>query len=569
MSDDKDSKLQKKVYKNALLNAVKHDGECSSEAIIGPVIGGNPSLRDKASEVAEVAEEIAVEVSEMTVEEQVEEAREIAPDELEDILEESSDDKVLPDLPNVDEYEQVRMRCAPNPNGAWHIGHARMPAVIGSYKERYDGWFCVRFDDTDPSTKRPSLEAYDQILDDVEYLGFNPDAVFRASERLELYYDYARDLIEMGKAYTCDLSSEEFSEMKKNGVKSPNRDKDPEVVMEEFNDMVNGNYKEGDIVLRIKTDMDHKNPAIRDWVAFRMIDEEHPAEYAKDYKCWPMLDFQSAIDDYEVDITHIIRGIDLQSSVGRQEYVYDYFGWEYPEVVHWGHVELEGYDVPMSTSSINKLIRDGELSAWDDPKAPTLASLKKRGFKGDAITNAMIELGVSSSNVTLSLDTLYAKNMEVVDKSANRYFFVSDPVEMRIKGGPETANPPYHPDFDDRGRRSIKVGSTVRVNRSDLPSIGEQVWLKGYGPVVRDSEDGFRYTDDSIDIVRNEGVQVVQWVGEEFTEVTVHKMDKSVNGLGESNVRDESTGTVVQFVRFGFVRIDSKSNHVDTYFTHP
>ncbi len=92
-----------------------------------------------------------------------------------------------------------------------------MPAVIGSYRERYDGWFCVRFDDTDPETKRPDLEAYDAILEDLEYLGFEPDDVYRASDRLETYYDHARELIEMGGAYTCDLPGEEFSELKTPG----------------------------------------------------------------------------------------------------------------------------------------------------------------------------------------------------------------------------------------------------------------------------------------------------------------------------------------------------------------
>lgn len=566
--DSRDNELQKVVYENALLNAIKHDGECSHGAIIGPVIGDNPSLRDKADKVSEVAEEIAEEVSDMSLDEQVQEARKIAPDKLESIVEDNEDDTVLPDLPNAGAYDQIRMRCAPNPNGAWHIGHARMPAVIGSYKDMYDGWFCVRFDDTDPSTKRPSLEAYDEILEDVEYLGFNPDAVFRASERLELYYDYARDLIEMGKAYTCDLSSEEFSEMKKEGVKSSNRDKNPEVVRKEFDDMVNGNYSEGDMVLRIKTDMGHKNPAIRDWVAFRIIDEEHPAEYAREYRCWPMLDFQSAIDDHEINITHIIRGIDLQSSVGRQGFVYDYFGWDYPEVIHWGHVDLDGYDIPISTSSIKQRIENGAISSWDDPRAPTLASLRRRGIKGEAITNAMIELGVSSTNVSLSLDTLYAKNRDVVDDSANRYFFLDNPVKMDIRNGPNSAEPPYHPEFQNRGRREIEVDSSVRLNQSDLPEIGERVWLKNYGPVLRNSERSFTYTDESINIVREEGVPVVQWIGKNYVDTTIRKVDDTVRGISEVNISDETVGNVVQFVRYGFVRVDSKNEDIVTYFTH-
>lgn len=566
--DDRYSDLENKIYKNAILNAVKHDGEVNHEAIIGPVIESNPSLRDRAGEVAEIAQEMADDVNSMSTEDQIEAAREMAPDKLEEIVTDDTEDDILPDLPNVDEYDQIRMRCAPNPNGPWHIGHARMPAVIGSYKQKYDGWFCLRFDDTDPSTKRPSKEAYNKILEDIRYLGFEPDDVFRASKRLTMYYEHARRLIEMGKAYTCDLPSDEFSELKKEGISSPNRNKDSDTVLNEFNDMIEGNYSEGDMVLRIKTDMNHKNPAIRDWVAFRMIDRPHPEEYAEDYRCWPMLDFQSAIDDYDLGITHIIRGIDLQSSVDRQGYIYNYFGWEYPEVLHWGHVDVEGYDVPLSTSTINQKIEDGDISGWDDPRAPTLASLKKRGIKGEAITNSMIELGVSSTNVTLSADTLYAKNMEIVDDSANRYFLVTNPVEMKVRSGPETADPPYHPEFDERGRRRIEVESQVRLEREDLPEIGEKVWLKGYGPVVREDEDTFDHTDDDIEIVRENNVPVVHWVGANYVNTEVVRQDHTVTGIAEENLLDESVDNVIQFVRFGFARIESKNDTIRTYFSH-
>jgi len=262
-----------------------------------------------------------------------------------------------------------------------------MPAVIGTYCDRYDGEFVVRFDDTDPETKRPDLSAYDAILDDIDYLGFEPDEVIRASDRVETYYEYARELIEMGEAYTCDLPAEEFSALKREGEPSPNRDKSPETVAEEFEAMVDGEYSSGEMVLRVKTDIEHKNPALRDWVAFRMIDTPHPREEAADYRCWPMLDFQSAIDDHLTGVTHIIRGIDLQDSAKRQGFLYDYFGWEYPEVLHWGHVQIDAYDIDLSTSTIKQLIEDGDLDGWDDPRAPTLQSSAAAGFAARRSSN--------------------------------------------------------------------------------------------------------------------------------------------------------------------------------------
>jgi len=120
------------------------------------------------------------------------------------------------------------MRAAPNPNGPWHVGHARMPAVIGTYKERYDdGKFICRFDDTDPETKRPDMDAYDAILEDIAYLGFEADRVLKASDRLETYYDHARDLIDAGGAYTCSCSGDDFSALKNDAEACPTATKTP------------------------------------------------------------------------------------------------------------------------------------------------------------------------------------------------------------------------------------------------------------------------------------------------------------------------------------------------------
>jgi len=154
------------------------------------------------------------------------------------------------------------MRAAPNPNGPWHVGHARMPAVIGTYKERYDGKFICRFDDTDPETKRPDMDAYDAILEDIAYLGFEADRVLKASDRLETYYDHARDLIDAGGAYTCSCSGDDFSALKTTPRRAPTATKDTETVHEEFSAMVDGEYSAGEMVLRVRTDIEHKNPAL-------------------------------------------------------------------------------------------------------------------------------------------------------------------------------------------------------------------------------------------------------------------------------------------------------------------
>ncbi|ELZ09800.1 glutamyl-tRNA ligase [Natrinema thermotolerans DSM 11552] len=580
MDDDLRERIEREVEKHALLNAVKHESDADVGAIMGPLMGDNPDFRQHGDEIPGIAGGVVGRVNDLGYDEKRERLEELAPAELAEIeAEEEEDEHDLPDLPNADDYDEIRMRCAPNPNGPWHVGHARMPAVIGTYRERYDGWFCVRFDDTDPETKRPDLEAYDAILEDLEYLGFEPDATYKASDRLETYYDHARELIDLGGAYTCSCSGEEFSELKNSGEACPHREKDVETVREEFAAMIDGEYESGEMVLRVKTDIEHKNPALRDWVAFRMIDTPHPREEASEYRCWPMLDFQSGIDDHLLGISHIIRGIDLQDSAKRQQFVYDYFDWEYPEVVHWGHVQLDDYEVKMSTSTISELIERGELDGWDDPRAPTLKSLRRRGIRGEAIVEAMVGLGTSTSDVDLAMSSIYAANRDLIDEETDRRFFVRDGNQVPLAGDPPAeANPPLHPNHEERGVREIPVGDSVMLEAEDLPEPDAEdtrLWLKGLGGF--ELEDGaLRYATDDLDVVREEGVDVVHWVpADGRVPLRMRTIDGDVTGHAEPGVADLEPDELVQFERVGFARIDRhESDEEDdaetvAYYTHP
>ena len=571
MDEDLRARIEREAETAALFNALKHDSDAQVGAIMGPMMGENPDFRPHGDEIPGIIGPVIASVNDLSVEEKRERLEELAPERLEELdAEDETDDRTLPDLPNADDCDEIRMRVAPNPNGPWHIGHVRMPAVIGEYKQRYDGWMLCRFDDTDPETKRPDLDAYDEILNAIEYLGFEPDEVVKASDRLETYYEHARELVKKGGAYTCSCDGETFSELKNDGRACPHRDKDAETTRSELESMIEGEYRSGEMVLRIRTDIEHKNPALRDWVAFRMINTPHPRPEAAEYRCWPMLDFQSGIDDHEFGITHIIRGIDLQDSAKRQAFVYEYFDWEYPEVVHWGHVQVDAYDVAMSTSTIKELIESGELDGWDDPRAPTIASLRRRGIRGEAIVNAMAGLGTSTSNVDLAMSSVYAENRELVDDGADRLFFVRNGVEKTLDGGPDNAAPPVHPDREERGTREIPVGDAVVIEPDDVPADGERIWLKGYGP-VRHVDGRFEFTDESIEIVREGNVDVVHWVPKDRgVPLRLRTMDGDETGHAEPGVSEYAADEIVQFERIGFARIDRHdSKESVAYFAHP
>jgi glutamyl-tRNA synthetase len=566
MDDTLRERVEREAEKHALLNAVKHEADADVGAVMGPLMGENPDFREHADEVPGVVGGVVARVNDLPEEDRHDRLEELAPELLAELEPDETDDWPLPELPNVG--QEVRMRCAPNPNGPWHLGSARMGAVIGTYRELYDGWMLVRFDDTDPDTKRPDLDAYDAILEDLAYLGYEPDEVIRASDRVETYYEHARELIDAGGAYACSCPAAEFSELKNAGEACPHRDRPAGETREVFAEMVDGEYDPGEMVLRVRTDVEHKNPALRDWVAFRMVDRPHPREVAADYRCWPMLDFQSAVDDHLTGITHIVRGIDLQDSAKRQRFLYDYFDWEYPEVVHWGHVNVSEYDVPMSTSSIGERVAAGDLDGWDDPRAPTVASLRRRGIRGEAVVDAMVELGTSTSDVDLSMSAIYSRNRDLVDDEADRLFLVRDPVELAVEGGPVAGEPPRHPEHD-RGTRHLPVDEGVLLDREDRPAEGERAWLKGLGP-YRHEDGRLVHTDDSLDVVRSGEVPVVHWVPADDTRPTrVRTPEGDHEGQAEATVEEYDPDDVVQFERFGFARIDRHDDdEVVAYFAH-
>jgi len=572
MNEELRERIEDAVETNALFNALKHESDAQLGPLMGPMMGENPEFREHGDELPQIAAPVIERVNDYSERERRDRLAEIAPETLAELeAEEAADDEhpLLPALPNQDDYDDIRMRVAPNPNGPWHLGNARMPAVVGTYKQLTDGWFACRFDDTDPETKRPRLDAYEAILESIDYLGFEPDRVVRASDRVERYYESGRELIESEGAYTCSCPAGEFSERKAEAEPCPHRGKAIETSLEEFEAMVAGDVEAGDRVLRVRTDIEAANPALRDWVAFRMVETPHPREEAAEYRCWPMLDFQSAIDDHDLKITHIIRGIDLQDSAKSQQFVYDYFDWEYPEVLHWGRIEVEEYDVPLSTSSISDRIESGALSGWDDPRAPTLASLERRGIRGPAITEAMVELGTSTSNATLSMSAIYAANRELVEDSADRCFFVRDGVEKPVIGAPEQGEPPRHPNHEQRGVREIPVGGAVRIEPADVPANGQRVWLKGLG-CLRHTRDALEFTGEDIDVVREGDVDVIHWVpADESVPVQLQRPEELVSGYAEPGFSEYAEETILQFERIGFVRVDSQAEEESVvYFAH-
>jgi glutamyl-tRNA synthetase len=391
-------------------------------------------------------------------------------------------------LPNV--KGKVIMRMAPFPSGPLHIGNSRMAILNDEYVKRYKGELILAIDDTIGSEdKIPVKEAYEMIENGLKWLGIKWNKTIYKSDRLEIFYEHAEKLIKMNCAYVCECSSEKLRENRRKGIECECRKQDQKTNLKKWKDMLDGKYKEGEAVVRLKTDMKHKNPAFRDRVLLRISERAHPRVGNK-YRVWPMLEFSWAIDDHLLGITHILRGKDLVMEDLMEEFIWNLFGWKHPVLLHYGLLSLEGFK--LSKSKARKAINERLFTGWDDPRTWSLQSLQRRGIRSEAIRNFVLSFGMSLNDITVPDDVLYSENRKIVEPLANRYFVVIDPVEIKVENAPkiDIAEEPLHPDFPKRGKRKIRVNvSKIFISKDDFNKFkGKKIRLIGLFNILLDKK---------------------------------------------------------------------------------
>ncbi|MGI5937543.1 glutamate--tRNA ligase, partial [Methanoculleus thermophilus] len=456
-----DNSLEDLLYIYALQNAVKHESAPKSGTVIGTVLGKHPEFRSRARELGPIAGKVIAEVAAMTPAERKSRLEELAPELLAELTETHEHIRELPALEGAE--NGVVMRFAPNPSGPLHLGHARASILNDYYVKRYGGRYVLRIEDTDP--KRVDPEAYDMVREDVEWLGLGITDIVYQSDRLDIYYDLCRKLIELGGAYVCVCEPERFRELKLKGKACPCREQTVEENLELWQRMLDGEFYEGDVTVRVKTDLTHPDPAIRDYSAMRIVSS--PPHPRVDATVFPLMNFSVAVDDHLLGITHVIRGKDHIANTRRQRYIFDYFGWKPPVYRHYGRMGISG--VVLSTSGMREGIKSGLYTGWDDIHLGTLRAIARRGIEPDAVRNAMIDIGIGETDISFSWENLYARNKEIVDPKANRYFFVPDPVEVTIEGAPHReAHALLHPNDPSRGVRTLVTEGRVLLPRADI-----------------------------------------------------------------------------------------------------
>jgi len=575
------SREREVIKKIALLNALHYGGKAQFQPVLGKLLTEQPQLKVKIKEIASIIKEIVEDVNKLSLEKQKRIVEEKWPEAL--IKEKVEVERALPPLPNVEKYERVVTRFAPNPDCMIHLGNARAIILCNEYAKMYKGSFRLRFEDTDPRLKRSALPFYDAIREDLKWLGCKWDMETIQSDRLPAYYEYAEKLLAKGGAYVCTCTPEKFRRLVLAKKPCPCRDLPPSEHLLRWKAMLDGTFKEGKAVVRIKTDLYHPNPAVRDWPALRIINPKrypHPRVGGK-YRVWPLYNFSAGIDDHLMGITHIIRGKEHLTNQARQEYMYQHLGWKYPEAIHYGRMKIIGG--LLSKSKIVEGVKKGAFSGWDDPRLATFIALRKRGIQPETIRRLIIEVGPKTVDVTLSWENLYAINRKLIDPIANRYFFVRDPRKLTVKNVSRaiTARLALHPDDQKRGFREFKIepqkGAAefwISTQDATLLKMRKIIRLMGlFNVKIENVEAGVieaGFHSKGHEEAKKLGAPLIHWLpaGTGIPCEVVMPDASTARGIAEDTCRQLKPNDIVQFERFGFAHIDSVDWKLTAYYAH-
>ncbi len=574
-------KLKPVIMKYTLYNAYIHNGKAQPPSVLGKILAESPEYRTEAIEILKIIKSVVEEVNSLSRDEQLKRIEIQWPELLE--AKDKTEKKALQPLPNTEKYSKIVTRFSPNPDCVLHLGSARALVLSWKYAKIYKGDFYLRFEDTDPRQKRPVLEFYDKIREDLLWLGCKWDREIIQSDRIDIYYEYAEKLLKQGSLYVCTCNPEVFRQLISEMKACNCRDQPPEVQLERWNNMKDGVLAEGAAVVRVKSDLNHRNPAVRDWPALRIVDTKrfpHPRVGDK-YRVWPLYNFSCGLDDHLLGITHVIRGKEHLTNEVRQKYLYKYLGWEYPDAVQYGRLKIT--DALLSKSLIKKGIEDGTFSDYEDPKLATLMALRKRGIEPEAIIEMMIDVGMKPVDVSLSWDTLYAHNRKIIETVSSRYFFVSNPVELEIEKVEKIyyVELALHPDHPERGKRTFRI---TPINKSvNLFISSQDLKLFQQGAIIRlmglfnikvkqlNKKILAAYHSENYDDVRKMHAPIIHYLAPNNSFLGEIKMPdgKAITGLVENSCRELEIHDIVQFERFGFVKINAiSSNKLTAYFTH-
>ena len=373
-------------------------------------------------------------------------------------------------------YKEVYTRFPPEPNGYLHIGHAKSICLNFGTAQKYGGRCNLRYDDTNPV--KEDTEYVDSIEEDIRWLGFKWDKQLWASDYFDKMYEAAISLIEQGKAFVCDLTADEIrayrGTLTEPGKESPYRNRTVEENLTLFQEMKEGKYKDGEKVLRAKIDMASPNINMRDPVIYRIAHATHHNTGDK-WCIYPMYDFAHPIEDAIEGITHSICTLEFEDHRPLYDWVLDELGWWDPRPRQIEFARLNVTDTVMSKRFLKRMVDEGVVDGWDDPRMPTIAGLRRRGYTPEAIRDFCERIGVAKANSTVDaalLDYCVREDLKSKVESRNVVF---DPIKVVITNYPEDMTEEMemenNRDREDLGTRKVPFSRELLVDGEDFMEV--------------------------------------------------------------------------------------------------
>lgn len=368
---------------------------------------------------------------------------------------------------------RVHTRFPPEPNGYLHIGHAKSICLNFGIAEEFDGQCNLRFDDTNP--ERENEEYARAIMEDIRWLGYDwQNRLFYASDYFEQLYEYAVHLIRDNKAYVDSLDTEKMRDyrgtLKEPGKESPDRHRSIEENLELFARMRAGEFNPGDLVLRAKIDMASPNINMRDPTIYRIKNVVHHRTGDK-WFIYPMYDYTHCISDALEGITHSLCTLEFED----HRPLYDWFLDQLPVPCHPQQIEFARLNLNYTVTSkrrLNELVTEGHVGGWDDPRMPTLAGMRRRGFPPAAIRDFCERIGVTKNDTVIDMSVLENCVREELDRTTRRVMAVLDPLRIVITNYPEEQveelDCPFHPAQPDMGSRKVPFSRAIYIEREDF-----------------------------------------------------------------------------------------------------
>ena len=382
---------------------------------------------------------------------------------------------VLDDVKKGKNDGRVATRFPPEPNGYLHIGHAKSICLNFGVALENKGATCnLRFDDTNPN--KEDVEYVDSIKEDIKWLGFDwEDRLFYASDYFDKLYEFAKQLIENGKAYVCDLSPEEIRQYRGTpteiGKNSPHRERSVEENLELFEKMKNGEFENGTRVLRAKIDMSSPNLNMRDPVLYRIMRNTEHHRTGNKWQIYPMYDFTHCLSDSIEKITHSLCTLEFEDHRPLYDWVLDELKTlSHPQQIEFARLNLT-YTV-MSKRMLMELVENNYVSGWDDPRMPTISGMRRRGYTPSSIRNFCDRIGVAKRDSMVDVALLEHCVREDLNKNADRVMGVLNPLRVVIENYPDEKSEELdainNPEDSGQGSRKVPFSRVLYVERDDF-----------------------------------------------------------------------------------------------------